>query len=532
MKRKLFLFMASLFLSGPLFAQTNHWTPATGYSLTKNIVGRVFIDGELQASSNIEIAAFINGEPRAAKRLNAPIQSYPELFFAMPVVMFNANETGQPVTFKIYDHTPGVEKEYDSYTTTFQESSISITATQQTLGTYSDPVDFFFVTTQTFTKTITPYTVVGTNGEDKANHWYLIASPIGTVSPEDVTNMLSNSYDLYYYDQTQEKEWKNYKANQFDLVPGKGYLYANSGDNGNAVTLTFVGTPFNNPGEVTLVYDAGVNQNTDLIGWNLVGNPFPETAYIDRSFYRMNEYGTDLESYSGAIASMEGVFVKATSASDNSLTFSTSSSKGSEQLIVSLSQNRGASIDRAIVCFNEGDVLPKFMLNESNTKLYIPQGDHDYAVVRSAAQGEFPLNFRASENGTYTLNIDTENVEMNYLHLIDNLTGMDVDLLQTSSYSFEAKVNDYESRFRLVFAANNEDSVSTGSTAFAFFSNGNWIINNDGKATLQIVDINGRILCNEQINGCYSKSFEAAPGVYMLRLINGDNVKVQKLVVR
>ena len=224
--------------------------------------------------------------------------------------------------------------------------------------------------------------------------------------------------------------------------------------------------------------------------------------------------------------------MKSTSTADNSLTFSTSPSKGGEQLVVSLSQNRGASIDRAIVCFNEGDVLPKFMLNESNTKLYIPQGDHDYAVVRSAAQGEFPLNFRASENGTYTLKIDTENVEMNYLHLIDNLTGMDVDLLQTPSYSFEAKMNDYESRFRLVFATNKEDSVSTGSKAFAFFSNGNWIINNDSKATLQIMDINGRILCNEQINGCYSKSFEAAPGVYMLRLINGDNVKVQKLVVR
>ena len=143
-----------------------------------------------------------------------------------------------------------------------------------------------------------------------------------------------------------------------------------------------------------------------------------------------------------------------------------------------------------------------------------------------------PVNFRANEDGQYILTVNPENVDMNYLHLIDNMTGMDVDLLQTPSYSFEAKVNDYESRFRLVFATNKEDSVSTGSKAFAFFSNGNWIINNDSKATLQIVDINGRVLCNEQINGCYSKSFEAAPGVYMLRLINGDNVKVQKLVVR
>jgi hypothetical protein len=170
-------------------------------------------------------------------------------------------------------------------------------------------------------------------------------------------------------------------------------------------------------------------------------------------------------------------------------------------------------------------------MRDTSTKLYIPQGNHDYAVVHSAAQGELPLNFSASKNGTYTLSIDTENVEMNYLHLIDNMTGMDVDLLQTSSYTFEANLNDYESRFKLVFAAACED-VEGDSESFAFFSNGNWVINNNGKSTLQIIDLNGRVLCNEQINGCYSKSFEATPGVYMLRLINGDNVKVQKVVVR
>ena len=245
----------------------------------------------------------------------------------------------------------------------------------------------------------------------------------------------------------------------------------------------------------------------------------------------MNDEGTDLESYEAGnpINDMEGVFVIADNDGET-LTFSTEPSKGGEQLTVNLSQNRGTSIDRVIIGFGEGDVLPKFMLNENNTKLYIPQGNEDYAVVRSAAQGELPLNFRASKNGTYTIDVNTENMEMNYLHLIDNMTGMDVDLLQTPSYTFEATTRDYESRFKLVFAGS-----STGAAAdetFAFYSNGNWIINNDGKATLQIVDVNGRLLCNDQINGCCSKSFEVAPGVYMLRLINGDNVKVQKIVVK
>ena len=98
--------------------------------------------------------------------------------------------------------------------------------------------------------------------------------------------------------------------------------------------------------------------------------------------------------------------------------------------------------------------------------------------------------------------------------------------------SFNAKTTDYESRFKLVFSANSEDGPSTGSGPFAFYSNGNWIIANEGEATLQVIDINGRILSSETVNGSVSKAINAAPGVYVLRLINGDDVKTQKVVVR
>lgn len=528
MKKYLFILIVSLFFGGSVFAQeTHHWTcNDNDFQNNMTVAFWVTLDGnyvgnpDIQVNNydyDIEIAAFVDDECRMSTFLFSVAPTLP--LYVMNSVHFSL--AGEPVSFKMYIHS--TRKEYDmcDFTTTVSENGC---------GSVDDPIILPFHTY--FTKDITHYTGI-------SDHYYLIASPIGEVSPENVTDMLSSSYDLYYYDQTKEKEWVNYKRNpgntnlnpEFSLEPGKGYLYANSND----VTLKFIGAPFTatEPFEVSLVYDAGANQNTDLIGWNLVGNPFPVDAYIDRDFfYRTNLENTELEAESGAIAPMEGVFVRATSADDNTLNFSTTApSKSGEQLIINLTQNRGVSIDRAIVSFDEGEMLPKFMLNENNTKLYIPQGNHDYSVVRSAFQGELPLNFSASKNGTYTLSIDTENVDMNYLHLIDNMTGMDVDLLQTSSYTFEANLNDYESRFKLVFAAACED-VEGDSESFAFFSNGNWVINNNGKATLQIIDLNGRVLCNEQINGCYSKSFEATPGVYMLRLINGDNVKVQKVVVR
>lgn len=77
-----------------------------------------------------------------------------------------------------------------------------------------------------------------------------------------------------------------------------------------------------------------------------------------------------------------------------------------------------------------------------------------------------PVYFKVEESGTYTLSFNAEGVNFAYLHLIDNLTGKDVDLLAGASilretsgatgsaaYTFEAKTTDSESRFKLVFTA-------------------------------------------------------------------------------
>ena len=138
-----------------------------------------------------------------------------------------------------------------------------------------------------------------------------------------------------------------------------------------------------------------------------------------------------------------------------------------------------------------------------------------------------PVNFKAENNGTYSLSLNSENVAFSYLHLIDNLTGNDTDLLKTPSYTFEAKTTDYESRFKLVFVCGDANDDND----FAFNSNGSWVINNEGHATLQVIDITGRILKSESINGCASFNVNAASGIYMLRLNNGNEVKVQKIVV-
>ena len=377
-----------------------------------------------------------------------------------------------------------------------------------------------------FTKTIEAYDT------DNEKGWYLIASPLADeVNLSDVDGLTDNVFRLYRFNQNAELEWEYYEGtnNPFtSLVNSTGYLYANSED----VTLTFVGAPLaGDTYDVTLYNEADA---PSLAGWNLVGNPFGTTAYIsgsDFSFYTLDD-GSEVVPNSSftSIEPMEAVFVY-TEEDGVTLTFTkepdNAPGKGGN-LALNVSQNRGNVIDRAIVNFGEGGTLPKFQLNPSHTKVYIPQDNKDYAIVTADNQGSMPVNFKAEHNGTYTLSFSSEEVSFNYLHLIDNLTGTEVDLLQTPSYTFNATTTDYESRFKLVFCT----GVNDDSDSFAFCNNGNWIINNDGEAILQVIDVTGRILSSETVNGSVSKAIHAAPGVYMLRLINGDNVKVQKIVVR
>ena len=387
-----------------------------------------------------------------------------------------------------------------------------------------------FTTLGCYTKDINPYTTDG--------GYYLIASPIGTVSPGDVSQMTENTYDLYSFDQNQVYEWRNYHAGSFEnLEAGKGYLYANSVD----VTLTFMGHGYNGNGEVTLVKNAQNNPTGGFEGCNLVGNPFAQKAYItERGFYTLNENGTEVQAVTGnSVEAMEGIFVIAEEDGEI-LTFSTEKPfNANRQIVLDVSHNRGNAIDRAIVRFGEGDMLPKFMLNKDNTKVYIPQDNNEYAVIRSSAAGDIPVNFKAAQNGTYTINVSTEELDVNYLHLIDNLTGAEIDLLQNPSYSFSAKTDDYASRFRLVFTANSEDGPSTGSETFAFVSNGNIVVNGEG--TLQVFDALGRQLLSKELPtansqlptaNCQLPTANFNTGVYVLRLINGADVKTQKIVVR
>ena len=375
----------------------------------------------------------------------------------------------------------------------------------------------------TVKKSITGY------GNGKGGSGYLlVSSPVNNIDPVAAGMVTTTSdYDLYWFDQAQEnEEWRNYEKAAFNLEIGKGYLYANT----NTETLEFAGTIYAGNGEVTLSKESGVT----FEGWNLVGNPFTQNAYPNKPFYIMNELGSEIVASNGnMVTPMQGIFVVAENDGDKVTFFkepSSGNNKGGLALNVSQTVNtRGEShsnlVDRAIVRFGDNDMLPKFQLNDNSTKVYIPMNGKDYAVVSSEGQGEMPVYFKTAENGTYTISVEAMNLDMRYLHLIDHVTGANVDMLATPSYSFEARDTDMAARFKLVFSGSNSGTDEN----FAFISDGQLIVNGNG--TLNVYDALGRIIVSTAAMQGVSTN-NMTPGLYILQLVNGNEVKTQKIIVK
>lgn len=372
-----------------------------------------------------------------------------------------------------------------------------------------------------FTKGVTGY-----GNYDNPGGWYLIASPVSDpITPTVEYGFLANTYDLYRFNQAgTDGEWENYKVHTegFVLENGKGYLYANSEN----VPITFVGTPYIGDGIVTLTKTTGVT----LEGWNLVGNPFTMNAYIDRPFYIMNDEGSEIIAAAGNrnyIEPMEGIFVHADEDGET-MTFTTDEpSKGrgnNASLVINLGNgNRGSVIDRAIICFDGKNTLPKLQIFDGSTKLYIPQEGTDYAMVSSNRQGSIPLNFKAKEFGKYTINFN--GTDMNNIKLIDKFENLVIDLNENNTYTFVGSPTDRQERFIITFNG-SEHFESSENSIFAYQSGTDIIITGEGE--LQIFDVLGRMVSTCRVSGVQTVAKPSQTGMYIMKL----NEKTQKIIIK
>ena len=381
-------------------------------------------------------------------------------------------------------------------------------------------------------------------GSKSGSGWYLISSPVAGLSTSAVA---TGTYDLFAYDEATAYWWVDHAipgqtANHtFDtLSRGKGYLYANSTD----VNLNYAGTMKATNTNIKVDLSYACDDYPDLKGFNLVGNPFTRnlvygdmiiggevaTSYLilnnDEEYEECNLLNGD------EIKPGQGFFIQAT-ATDQQLEFNPSSKDMSAIGLISIKAGDENYTDKAYIQFGGGNTLRKMTFGE-NTLVYVMNDDLDYATARvDELAGTMPVHFDPVEDGFYTITVETKNIEnLNYMHLIDNITNTDIDLLAEPSYTFKASESDNTDRFYLVFDFNNYTGVNEN------YTNGNFAhqigdeIFVSGEGTLQVFDVLGRFVTGYNVNGDKRISTAAFnTGVYIFRMV-GTEVKTQKIVIR
>ena len=378
----------------------------------------------------------------------------------------------------------------------------------------------------TVQKNVTAYTAKDGDG------WYLIATPVETL-PKSV--VAGTTYDLFYYSEPDAMWYVHDGEHSFEnLLRGQGYLYANAEDK----TINYAGSMKATNANINIDLDYTSTLSDAVRGFNLVGNPFTRNIKLGdmelngatlTQFYVMNAARTGLQSIDNAsyeIKPGEGFFVQAT-LENQQLTFNPTS-KGLEDIkFIKIVAGNGNSTDNAYINLSCGNTLRK--MNIANlTSVYVMDGDDDYAAARiEDLAGTMPIHFEAVSDGEYTITIEAKYTDAHYMHLLDNFTGADIDLLVEPSYTFNATTNDNADRFRLVFDCNNYTGVEENYTSEIFaYQNGSDIYVN-GNGELQIFDVMGRMVATQHINGVQTINVKLQ-GVYIFRL-NGNT---QKIVVR
>ena len=136
------------------------------------------------------------------------------------------------------------------------------------------------------------------------------------------------------------------------------------------------------------------------------------------------------------------------------------------------------------------------------------------------------------EDDVFTIKWNTANGDFHELYLFDNLTGVQYDMIANESYTFEGHKEDYKSRFYITFSVTDvEEHEEEISDSFVFYDGSEWVVTGDGD--LEFIDLQGRILWRTHVSGqSRVGSPNVAAGVYLFRLINSKDVKVQKVIIQ
>ena len=371
--------------------------------------------------------------------------------------------------------------------------------------------------------------------------------------------------------------------NEEQFIPGKGYLAAVdmstywSGYNRTEQFLQNRGTLNNGAVDIPVTYttDAIIDldgYHTGLEGYNLLGNPYQ--SFLDFSkfisgnsgLWTNSKYAETCAIYdpsagaylqipsatpsegakvAGPTINMhQGFFIQvgetgtAHFTNDMRTNDAEPNFRGSRPtypLINFTVTDREGNNDVAVLELNrpENDGAKKLRTGNSVGRIYFRYDNTNMAIFfRDNAEGHQTLNFAAEEDGNFTLNWNTANADFRSLTLVDNITGVKTDMLTHDHYTFEGRVDDYNTRFKIVFGEMDTNEEEPVLEHFAFFDHGNLIVNGTGH--FEVVDVLGRVVYATELTD--TQNTVSLPsnvrGVCMLCFTRNNETKVQKMVIQ
>ena len=379
-------------------------------------------------------------------------------------------------------------------------------------------------------------------------------------------------------------------GNETYFIPGKGYLMAISTEYFNDHYLAAAGnkheqfiqnrgTLNNGPVDIPVTYTAA-NEWTKLAGYNLLGNPYQSYLNFDE-FVRINTTGdnslwNDGDTYAQTYAmydpSTDKYVQYKSGATENGYTgskfinmhqgFFIQTSKNTQAhftngmrviepddenypgfrgekpaypLINFIVTDNEGKTDVAVLEVNrpENDGAKKLRMGSPAGRIYFRYDNTNMAIFfRDNAEGHQTLNFSAEEDGNFTLSWERANDNFSTLTLVDNITGVKTDMLTHDQYTFEGRVDDYNTRFKIVFGEMDTNEEEPMLEHFAFFDHGNLIVNGTGH--FEVVDVLGRVVYATELTD--TQNTVSLPsnvrGVCMLCFTRNNETKVQKMVIQ
>lgn len=370
--------------------------------------------------------------------------------------------------------------------------------------------------------------------------WHAISSPVDHQTFATTNHLtLAEKHNIYRYDESK-RQWQEYRneANIFnEFENSRGYIYRTEENGGN---IGFNGTVNTGNVDCELSY---TEKSDNLAGFNLIGNPYMHDIYksvaipnekLSDGYCILTVEGTwEYKTDDIAIPAGTAIMVQANEQTkgDYIITLTDTdmapASKDSNNEIWFTVKNNEYS-DVAHVEFKKGNGFNKMPhYNDVAPMLYINKEGKGFASANMNDDVKLiNLSLEVKQMSRYTLSFKA-NGNFNYLHLIDRMTGNDIDMLIEDEYSFVSSSSDNADRF-IVKLSNDVTSTGSMSDSFAW-QNGSEIII-DGQGQLQIFDITGRMLSTMTING--QQSIDAlSTGIYVFRMI-GETIKTQKIIVK